>query len=73
MTKLYNGTELADALGFCTTKVQAMKKMGFKFSHGRQTTAAEALTWLREHPDFSITQAYPKKRKPKQVESPALN
>ena len=35
--------------------ISAMKAAGYVFSHGRYTTLAHALKWLKEHPDFRTT------------------
>ena len=48
-------------------KIQAMKRAGLQFSHGRLTYLKTILDWMAENPDFSTTRAYP----PRVVESRA--
>jgi hypothetical protein len=40
-------------------RIQAMKKAGLQFSHGHVTDLATILNWMKEHPDFTVTQVYP--------------
>src|SRR5689334_8778631 len=58
---LLNGTELAEEINIGRTGVQAMKKLGYKFTHGRKTTKRSALQWLRDHPNFRQRMAYQRK------------
>jgi len=62
---LVNGVGLAAAMNVSRTYVQAMKKEGYKFTHGNLTTVESGLEWKAAHPDFVIRSVYQKKRKAK--------
>lgn len=49
---LYNGIQLASALGKSPTYVTAMKHAGYEFTHGTMTTLESAHAWLAAFPQF---------------------
>src|SRR5262245_48963371 len=59
VVKLLNGTQLALAIGRSTAYVWAMKRAGFRFSHGNRTLLKPALLWLRLNPAFRMSDVYP--------------
>ena len=52
---LLNCNQLAKELDRHATYVYAMKRAGYKFSHGNRTMLAHALDWLQANPDFRST------------------
>lgn len=52
--------DLARLLGRGKTYVWAMVRCGFIMS-GKRATLTEARQWLREHPEFTERDAYPRK------------
>ena len=50
--QLYNGTQLATALGKSTPYITAMKRAGYRFTHGTMTTLESAHEWLAAFPQF---------------------
>lgn len=52
---LLNCNQLAEELGRHATYVYAMKRAGYKFSHGNRTMAIHALDWLQANPEFRTT------------------
>ena len=50
--QLYNGVQLAKALGKQATYVTAMKRAGYEFTHGSMTTLESAHLWLATFPQF---------------------
>lgn len=65
---LLNGTELADRLNVDRRFVTAMRAQGFTLSLGGKTTLTDALTWLRENPNFRVP-ARPRRPKSKRRQS----
>lgn len=60
---MLNGTELAERLGIGRGFVQAMKKAGFKFRFGKWALEEDAVKWIEDHPDFSMSMVYPRKER----------
>lgn len=58
--ELYNGTQLALAMGVHRNYISAMKRAGYKFTHGFQTTLDSAMNWRATHPDFTRSTVYPR-------------
>jgi hypothetical protein len=63
MLKLYNSKELAEAMKVHPTYISAMKRAGYQFEYGHQTTPEHAMAWRKANPDFTKTTAYPAKAK----------
>jgi hypothetical protein len=55
MNQLLNGKQLAERLNVPEIWVTAMKAKGFVFAYGGRTLELEAMTWLKEHPNFRYT------------------
>lgn len=49
---LFNSQSLAQKIGRSPWYVWAMKRAGFRFSHGTRCDLETALAWLAENPDF---------------------
>lgn len=50
--RLYRNGELARAMGVSRTFIFAMKRAGYTFTHGLQTTLESALAWRAAFPHF---------------------
>lgn len=60
--QLYTAVGLARYLGFISrNKIQAMKKAGLVFSHGRLTDVETVMDWMKSNPDFSTSKVYPRR------------
>lgn len=60
--RLLNLRELAKAFGVGITYTRAMKKAGLSLPGGR-TTISAALQWLKDHPDFKVSESLGWKRR----------
>lgn len=56
--RLLNGTQLAEQMGKNPGFVSVMKKSGYVFQYGTQTTLAHALAWRKLNPNFRTTSYY---------------
>ena len=66
LTDYLDGQQLAGALGRNPAYVSAMKKAGFKPTLPPNFfRLADAIAWLKSHPDFRTTTAYPSKARRK--------
>lgn len=63
VTRTYSARGLAWRMNKSETYVHAMKRAGYVFTHGPETTYESAMEWRAEHPEFRITKWY--LRKPK--------
>ena len=52
LAQLHNGVQLAKALGKSVVYVTAMKRAGYRFTHGTMTTLESAHEWLATFPQF---------------------
>jgi hypothetical protein len=50
--KIFNGAKLAFVMDVSPSFVLAMKRAGYQFTHGHQTTLASALKWRAAFPRF---------------------
>lgn len=60
--QVYNGSDLADVVGYSRGVIQSAKNMGFKFSHGTRTTQESWWKWLMENPEFRSRQGFQRDR-----------
>ena len=68
--ELYDGYALAAATGYGVTAVQAAKKCGFEFTHGRRTTIESWYAWLAVNPGFRQAQSQNWRNPPEKVSTP---
>jgi hypothetical protein len=61
--KLYNGKELANAMGVSPYYVSAMKRAGYRFKYSHQTTLEHAMEWREQNPEFTVSLAYERNQK----------
>ena len=57
--QLFTAAGLARYLGFVSrSKIQAMKRAGLVFSHGRLTDVETVMDWMKKNPGFSTSKDY---------------
>ena len=62
LDNLMTTRELAAKMRVSCSYVSCMKRCGYRFSHGRWTSYAHAMAWIKRHPGFRTTDAYPPKK-----------
>jgi len=55
--RLWNSKQLGARHGFHPNTISLMKRAGFVMSHGRRSTDAALLDFLKNNPDFTTTKA----------------
>lgn len=61
---LLNSKKLAKFLMRAPSYVSAMKRAGFRMTHGMRTDPQAALDWLKDNPGFRTDQSYPSQHYP---------